>query len=393
MESTVRFFSVFSLILVSCGTPTDGGGGGGSHGTGGSSSGKGGSSASGGGSGEGGGSSTGGGASAAGGGSFSSGGGTASSGGGSSAGGGSASSSAIKKVFVIAFENQGTTKVYNTTNAPFLNNSLMTRGGYATMYGDVLTPDVPSEPHYVWMEAGTNVFSDHTFASDDDPSMTNSTSSTEHLATQLTAAGKTWRAYEESLDSTKTGDCPIVSESIFTVNPFAAKHDPFVFFQDVSGNPPSKTNAACAAHHKAYTAQTLQADLQANDVADYTFITPNLCNDMHGAACLNGCIGVTGCISAGDKWMQDNVGPILDYINTHDAVLFLIWDEPESTSSPDNQPFVVLGPHVKNGYASGVAYNHSSYVKSLEEIFKVPVMSPVSSANDFSDFFETGYFP
>jgi hypothetical protein len=346
----------------------------------------------------GGGSSDGGGSSAAGGGSASSGGGTASSGGGTAssgggaaaAGGGAAASSAIKKVFVIALENQGTAKVYSATNAPFLNKGLMPDGGYATMYGDVLAPNIVSEPHYVWMEAGTNVFSDHTFSGDSDPSMSNSTSSTAHLSTQLTAAGKTWRAYPEDLDSTKTGDCPVVSGNGFT-NWYAAKHDPFVFFQDVSGNPPSKTNANCAAHHRPFSA--LANDLNANDVADYTFITPNLCDDMHGGVCSNGCISAASCISAGDKWLQANLGPVLSYVYAHDAVLFLIWDEPESTTTAQNQPFIVLGPHVKKAHVSAIAYNHSSYLRSLEEIFQVPVMSNVSSASDFTDFFEAGYFP
>src|SRR5262249_8904030 len=140
-------------------------------------------------------------------------------------------------------------------------------GGYATMYGDVLAPGVPSEPHYVWLEAGTNQFSDHTFTTDVDPSATNSTSSTAHLVTQLAnaASPKTWRAYEEDLDPTVTGACPVKSGT--GSNFYAAKHDPFVFFQDVVGSPPSSSHAACAAHHKAYTLQTLQADLNANDVA------------------------------------------------------------------------------------------------------------------------------
>jgi hypothetical protein len=235
------------------------------------------------------------------------------------------------------------------------------------------------------------VFSDNSFTTDSDPSASNSTSSTAHLATQLTTAGKSWREYAEGIDSS-TGACPIVSGNTVTTY-FAAKHDPFVFFQDVSGSPPAKTTAGCVSHHRAYTASAFQADLTANDVADYTFITPNLCDDMHGAACLNGCVSVSGCVSAGDSWIQTNVPPILAYIAAHDGVLFIIWDEPASTTSPDNQPFVVVGPHVKAAYTSGVAYTHSSYVKSLEKIFGVTVMSNVSSANDFSDFFETGYFP
>jgi hypothetical protein len=150
-------------------------------------------------------------------------------------------------------ENQGTSAVYNASNAPYLNNTLMMMGGHASMYQDCLGSSVPSEPHYVWMEAGTNVFTDHTFTTDDDPSASNSTSSTAHLSTQLNGAGKTWRAYQEDMDST-TGACPIVSGNQLSLTPnfYAAKHDPFVFFQDVVGSPPSQTNASCAAHHKAY---------------------------------------------------------------------------------------------------------------------------------------------
>jgi hypothetical protein len=130
----------------------------------------------------------------------------------------------------------------------------------------------------------------------------------------------------------------------------------------------------------------------ASDVADYTFITPNLCDDMHGAlGCLaNMCLAVTGCVSAGDAWLMSNVPPILNYLSTHDGVLIIVWDEPASTGT---QPFVILGSHVKANYTSSITYTHSSYLKSLEELMGVTVMTNVSTANDFSDFFDMGHFP
>jgi hypothetical protein len=201
------------------------------------------------------------------------------------------------------------------------------------------------------------------------------------------AVPKTWRSYQESMSST-TGDCPIQSSGAY-----AAKHDPFVFFKDVSGNTPSKTNAFCKAHHKAYTLATFQADLAANDVADYTFITPNLCNDMHGGSCSNLCLGsftLGACVSAADSWLQAVVPSIITYINAHDGVLMLVWDEPESTGV---QPFVIIGPHVKKGFVSNTAINHSGYLKSLQRIFGVPVNSNVANATDFTEFFQPGYFP
>lgn len=294
----------------------------------------------------------------------------------------------IKKVFVITLENQGTAAVYANSDASYIN-LLTTNGGHATMYGDVLAAAVPSEPHYVWMEAGTNVFSDHTFSADGDVSPTNSTSSTVHLVTQMAAlpTPKTWRAYPQGIDN-NTGTCPITSSG-----QYAAKHDPFVFFQDVAGNPPSKTNPGCTAHHRPYTASGLQGDLAINDVADYTFITPDLCNDMHGGICGNGCLGavtLSACVSAADTWLSQIVPSILTYINAHDGVLMIIWDEPLTTG---NQPFVIVGPHVKVGYTGAAALSHSSYLKSLQEIMGVPVFTNVAAANDFSDYFEAGFFP
>jgi hypothetical protein len=78
-------------------------------------------------------------------------------------------------------------------------------------------------------------------------------------------------SYQEGITNT-TGACPIVSSGFY-----AAKHDPFVFFRDVSGSPPSKTNSGCASHHKDYS--QLAADLANHAVASFNFITPNLCHD------------------------------------------------------------------------------------------------------------------
>jgi phospholipase C len=230
---------------------------------------------------------------------------------------------------------------------------------------------------------------DHTFTGDGAPTSTNSTNATDHIATNLAAAGKTWRSYQEDLDPTVNGACPIVDGDQVT-NHYAAKHDPFVFFKDVSGSPPSMTNTLCSSHHKAYTPSTFQADLTANDVADYTFITPNLCDDMHGSACSNLCITNACFVTAGDTWLSTNVPPIIDYINAHEGVLLLVWDEPESSGT---QPFIVVGPHVKKGHASSVMLSHNSYVLSLKEIFGLSSPATPSGTNDFSDFFEAGYFP
>jgi phosphatidylinositol-3-phosphatase len=286
-----------------------------------------------------------------------------------------------RSIFVIPMENEPSSAIYSSSNAPYIN-SLMSgttpKAAWATNFQDEL-PSLPSEPHYVWMEAGTNQFADITFTTDSDPSGSHSTASTQHLSTQLDAAHVTWMSYQQGITS---GTCPIASTGFY-----APKHDPVTFFQDVAGNPPSKTNTNCAAHHKPYT--SFAADLAAESVAQYVFITPDLCHDMHGdSGCTQG-TNVTANIRAGDTWLSTELPPILAYANAHDGVVLLVWDEGDNTNLV---PFLALGPRIKPG-ASGTAYTHSSQLKSIEEILAVPVLSTVSSANDFSDLFQPGMFP
>ncbi|MEK8030171.1 alkaline phosphatase family protein [Ideonella sp. DXS29W] len=288
--------------------------------------------------------------------------------------------SAIKVIFVIAFENHDSKQIYgNTADAPYINNVLMQKYAYSTNFGDVL-PSLPSEPHYVWMEAGTNKFSDHTFTGDGDATASNSTGSTAHLVTQIKNAGTgiSWMSYQEGLNK-RTGRCPIASDGYY-----AAKHNPFVFFRDVSGNPPSKTNTYCADHHKNYKA--LADDLANARVATFNFITPNQCNDMHGdIGCPN-----SNEIRAGDNWLKKNLPPIIDYVNAHQGAIFLVWDEGSNTNL---MPFIAVGPGVKKGYASSVKLDHSSLLKSVEEILQLPLLATVSGATDFADLFQAGQFP
>jgi hypothetical protein len=278
-------------------------------------------------------------------------------------------------------ENHDARDIYgDSTDAPYINGTLIPSYSIATNFTDELAASLPSEPHYVWMEAGTNAFSDHTFTTDNDPSSSNLTTSTAHLATQINNAGTgvTWRTYQEGINTT-TGACPVASSGFY-----ACKHNPFVFFQDVVGSPPSKTNAYCSGHTRPYS--SFQGDLAAGDVATYTFITPNQCNDMHGQS---GCPD-SNTIRSGDDWLASELPSVIAYANAHAGVIFITWDESESTSF---MPFIAVGPGVKANHSGAVAYTHSSLLKSIETILRVPVLATVSGANDLADLFVPGSYP
>jgi acid phosphatase len=88
--------------------------------------------------------------------------------------------------------------------------------------------------------------------------------------------------------------------------------------------------------------------------------------------------------------LQAELPRIIDWATTHSAVIFITWDEGSSTNQ---MPFLAIGPGVKANYAGVVSYTHSSIIKSVEEIFGLPILSTVSGSNDLSDLFEPGFFP
>ncbi|MBZ9765520.1 alkaline phosphatase family protein [Mesorhizobium sp. CA6] len=290
----------------------------------------------------------------------------------------------IKHVFVIAMENRDAKVIYNDpVRAPFIHGGLLPKSARADNFIDEL-PGLDSEPHYIWMEAGTNSFPDHTFKSDADPVAShgaNATKSGDHLVRQMEAAGVSWTTYQEGLDPHWTGACPVTSSSHTF---YAAKHNPFVFFKDIAGDPPSKSAAKCISHTKPYN--SLAADMSSGTVSSYVFITPNLCNDMHGAP---GCIKGHP-IKRGDNWLRASLPPIIDWAGKNNGIIFITWDEGSGT---DKIPFIAIGPGVKPGYAGHAVYNHGSMLKSIEEIFGLPILASVQPDSDLSDLFKTGSFP
>lgn len=277
-------------------------------------------------------------------------------------------------VFVIAMENESADAIYGSVDAPYINKTLLPSSASASAFADEL-PTLPSEPHYVWMEAGTNVFSDHAFTTDDSPSAANSTASTQHLVTQIRAAGRglDWMSYQQGMVS---GECPVVGAGVYV-----PRHDPTLFFQDVSGAPPSGGNAYCASHHRPLS--ELAGDLAAGRVASYVFITPDLCHDMHGSPLCPS----TADIRAGDDWLASALPPLIAYVGAHGGVIFITWDE----GSP--LPFIAVGPHVKAGYRSNVPFHHGSMLKTVEEILQLPILPTVQNVSDLSDLFAAGAMP
>src|SRR5438105_1283411 len=61
----------------------------------------------------------------------------------------------IKTVFIILMENHDWSTIIGTTNCPYINNTLLPMSSYCRQYYN--PPGLhPSQPNYIWLEAGTN---------------------------------------------------------------------------------------------------------------------------------------------------------------------------------------------------------------------------------------------
>ena len=280
----------------------------------------------------------------------------------------------IQNVFIILMENRSWSSIKGSASAPYINNTLLPMASYATQY---YTPpgNHPSLPNYLWLEAGTNFG----ISNDNDPS-SNHQSTTNHLVALLNNAGISWTSYQEDISGTV---CPLTA-----VNKYAPKHNPMVYFDDVTSTNNS-SSAYCIANVRPYS--ELATDLANHTVTRYNFITPDLTNDMHDAAA-----PVNDAIKQGDNWLSHEVPIILNsQAYSNNGALFIVWDEGASPTADGPIGCIVISPLAKGGgYTNTIHYTHSSTLRTMQEIFNVgPLLNDATNATDLIDLFNLATSP
>src|SRR6185312_16094529 len=217
------------------------------------------------------------------------------------------------------------------------------------------------------------------------------------LPDQLEQAGFTWKGFMEDLDSNPTRDDPQTctagrigktdeTERAAVGDQYAAKHDPFVYFHTILDNP-----TRCAA--RIVSLNELRIDLRRiATTPNYSFITPNLCNDGHDLRCANGEVGgLAGINRFLKKWVPAITrSPAF----RKDGLLIITFDESDGVApdafdaccdenprpgSPLQPGFrgpgggrigaVLLSPYIRPDTVSTEPYNHYSLLRTVEDIF------------------------
>ena len=270
----------------------------------------------------------------------------------------------IRHVIIILMENEGYGQVIGNPSAPY-ENSLASEYAIAANYYAV---SHPSLPNYLALVGGG------TFgvASDCSPGQCSLPNST--VADLLLSHGLSWKEYAESMPA----NC---SQTDSADGLYVTKHDPFVYFSPVTGNSGTgPTSAYCDSHVVPFSQFWL--DLQGPDLPNYSFITPNTCDDAHSCP-----------LSEGDAWLSTALPRIINSSYFASSAVFIVYDEGAGSTpgSPSQVPCILVSPFAKPGYVSTVHYTHYSLLATVESIFHLGSLGRNdSTAGAMSDLFSIG---
>lgn len=241
------------------------------------------------------------------------------------------------------------------------------------------------------------------------------------IADQLAERNQTWKSYQESLPPigadgvnysdgwfTDASNIPAVlpdqpPTSTSLVKLYAAKHNPFVYFQSIQEGltPGSSLKNVVGFEGKG----GLYEDLESGRVPNFSLIAPNQCNDQHG----RGNAGPQCDFDPSDNGTQNGLNPAAIYIGDlklrnivhaihasrawHEGrnAIVVVWDENDYSFAPNvNQVIATVdtnyGPH---GLKSANFYTHFSLLKSLEAGFGLPCLNHACDDTVMSDLFDS----
>lgn len=242
-------------------------------------------------------------------------------------------------------ENEEYGNVIGSPSAPY-QNSLAAKYALAANYTGVAHPSLPN---YLGLVAGS------TFGVTTDcvPSQCSLPNSVETVASLLDAHHLSWNEFAESMPT----NCSQVESPDALYLP---KHDPFVYFGSVTGNAGTgSTSAYCDSH--VVSLDQFYLDLQAGDLPNYSFVTPNMCHDGHSCP-----------LSTADQWLSTFVPRVTNSSSFSSTAMFIVYDEGSPSDLTGGGGYVaclLVSPFAKPGYVSHVSYSHYSLLATVETIF------------------------
>ena len=247
---------------------------------------------------------------------------------------------AYQHVVWIVFENKGYSEVMGSSSAPYINQLAKNCGSATSMYAEAH----PSLPNYIAMTSGST----QGITDDNGPS-----SHPLNVASIFSQLGSNWRALQESMPS----NCDKSNSGSYAV-----RHNPAAYYTNLG--------TAC-------TSQDVPLGSTPDISARFTFITPNLCDDMHDCS-----------VATGDTWLSKQLPAILNSTQyaSGSTALFITWDEDDS-SAANHIPTVVVAPSVVPATASGTRFDHYAMLHTTEQMLGMSFLGQAATAPSMAPAF------
>jgi hypothetical protein len=241
-------------------------------------------------------------------------------------------------VAVIVMENEEFGAIIGSKAAPYINSLARTYAVAQRMFAI----SHPSLPNYLALTGGS------TFGIDSD--CTDCAVHATSIIDQLERAKLSWKAYMEGLP-----------HPCFTgagAGDYARKHDPFVYYTALVASPPRCASIVPLAR--------LAIDERARALPRFSWITPNLCHDMHDCD-----------VATGDRFLSRLVPALLARLGSR-GLLFITWDEGVSDdgccrlASGGHIVTIVAGPGARRGARLDTPADHYSLLQTIEDVLGLP---------------------
>ena len=253
-----------------------------------------------------------------------------------------------RNIIVIMMENENASSITSSV-APFFT-TLRTDCNYSAAFKDNLfSSNLPSLPHYLALTSGSNCTTglgdlsqspSGTGCITDDNPPSNHRLSTTTIFNQVTS----WRAYMESMPSA----CTTTSSS-----PYVVRHNPPPYYTTIASSECTAADLGFSTVSCSTTPNTpctpspanaFADDLNGDTLAQLTFVSPDLDNDMHGVS------GTTLTnaqkVTKGDNWLATYM-PIIFSSAAYrrgDVAVWILWDEAQTNGG--NAPDAFVSPFV-----------------------------------------------
>jgi phosphatidylinositol-3-phosphatase len=261
---------------------------------------------------------------------------------------GSAAPATWDHVIWVVMENHSAGEVVGAAAAPY-ETSLAAQCATATAYHGVTHPSLPN---YLALTGGS------TFGVTDDNGPSSHPVAAASIFSQVAGSGRQWRSYEESMPS----NCALSSSGNYAV-----RHNPAAYFTGITADcarwdvPMGTTSSGAFA-----------SDLASDSLPAFSFVTPNLCNDMHNCS-----------VATGDAWLQQWL-PVVFASPSYRAgrtAVFVTFDEDDS-SAANTVPFIAVAPSIAAGTITAATFDHYSLVRTTEEMLGLaPTLGSAAAAS------------